>query len=676
MKLQWLVVRALSRTLTKPSTVSTSRFFSSSPAPSPDFAIKNVTRQNLDPVLADLRFLIKDADFVSIDLEMTGITTAPWRDSFEFDRSDIRYLKIKDSAEKFAVLQFGVCPFRWDSSNGSFIAHPHNFYIFPRQEFPADSHFHDEFLCQATSIDFLAKHHFDFNLCIREGISYLSRAQEEEALRRLHEELADPRSGCSEFGEKPVTRVVDILFSEKMKCRIQEWQKGFSFEERSNDLDKRFQTVFFKTRPALQLNGFTRNQLRLIQLVIEKHFKELVYIHTKGESASANHYIVYADTDIDKNLLMKEVKEDVHKEAILKIKSAVGFRRVIDILCSEQKLIVGHNCFLDIAHIHSKFFGPLPSTALEYVSSIHNYFPYIIDTKILLNANYALQMKMKKGSTSLSKAFALLCTQISPKIEELGLVFNPHVKVDVQVDDMRSSSWNSGAKHEAGYDAFMTGCVFAQACNYLGFDFNLHPPSGNLALDEKLQKHVNLLYLSWINCDIINLTTGQQMAESSLSPSRKFPSSKIVFQNIIIIWGLSSTKLKARDIRECIAKTFGSTSITSVYHLDETAVFVQFSKTEFVSKFLELKERLTRSNSPISVLHHMTKLFESGKVHAANYEIYKEICDSPLSKVMFADQANAVCTTPSSTPNTSIIMDFMAEDVVDSPYAVEARCSK
>lgn len=61
---------------------------------------------------------------MAVDLEMTGVTSAPWRESFEFDRSDVRYLKVKDSADKFAVVQVGVCPFRWDSAKGSFIAYP------------------------------------------------------------------------------------------------------------------------------------------------------------------------------------------------------------------------------------------------------------------------------------------------------------------------------------------------------------------------------------------------------------------------------------------------------------------------------------------------------------------------------------------------------------------------
>lgn len=87
-------------------------------------AVKKVTLSNFCSVLEDLRTRIREADFVAVDLEMTGVTSTPWRDSFEFDRSDVRYLKVKDSAEKFAVVQFGLCTFRWDALQGSFFAHP------------------------------------------------------------------------------------------------------------------------------------------------------------------------------------------------------------------------------------------------------------------------------------------------------------------------------------------------------------------------------------------------------------------------------------------------------------------------------------------------------------------------------------------------------------------------
>ncbi|KAJ4975901.1 hypothetical protein NE237_001007 [Protea cynaroides] len=616
------------------------------------FGLKKVTKTNFDSALEDLRGHVRDADFVSIDLEMTGVTSAPWREFFEFDRYDVRYLKVKDSAEKFAVVQFGVCPFRWDASRESFVAHPYNFYVFPRKELPFDGPSY-EFLCQTTSIDFLAKYQFDFNACVHEGVSYLSRTQEAEARCRFNLGYEDELSnlGCQfkEVRDIPLISTVDVLFTERMKNRFREWRDGLlrntkggsQFEGNSNGSKQQFQTVFFKMRPALMLMGFTSHQLRLIQLVIRQQFKDLAYVRVYGEDSFEQKLVVYTDSEDDKDLLMQEVKDGLHKEAERKIKAAVAFRHVIDLLSSERKLLIGHNCFLDIAHIYSKFFGPLPSAVEEFVSSFHEKFPYIVDTKHLLRTNNAIQNLMKKNSTSLSAAFAHLCPQIACASGASALPHLSYLKVEVQVDDMRSSNWNSGAKHEAGYDAFMTGCVFAQACNHIGIDFNLHSPSTVLAHNEKLQKHMNLLYLSWNTGAIIDLSSGKVTPDSSRFHVNKHRYPNVVFQNIVLLWGFPS-KLKPRELRECLSKVFGPESVTSVYYLDKTAAFIQFSKEEFVTAFLVLKETLERNNDPISVLHPLSKLLEGGRTHAGNYEVYKQICSSANSKILFADQANSV----------------------------------
>ncbi|OIT00543.1 PREDICTED: poly(A)-specific ribonuclease PARN isoform X1 [Nicotiana attenuata] len=619
---------------------------------SSSFALKNVTKSNFESALKDLRGLVRDADFVAVDLEMTGVTSAPWRDSFEFDRYDIRYLKVKDSAEKFAVVQFGICPFRWDSHKQSFLAHPHNFYIFPRQEIPGSNQSY-EFLCQTASLDFLAKYQFDFNVCVREGVSYLSRSQEEEAVERINSTFMDESSdsvyGLREDAEFPLVRMADVLFAERMKNTIREWHasllsKGSSSSEikqMSTDPNQRFQMVFFKTRPALALSGFTSRQLRVIKAVTKKHFKDLAFIRVAGEATSPQQLIVYTDSNDDKDLLMKEVKEGLRKEAEIKVKSAVGFRHVIDLLSSERKLIVGHNCFLDMAHIYSKFIGPLPLTAEDYVSSIQKYFPCIIDTKVLLNANGVFQQSVNKSSTSLSRAFVSICPQIALGVKTSGLADRPCVEVEVQVDEKRSLNWNSGAKHEAGYDAFMTGCIFAQACNHLGIDFTLHVLAGGLPKETKLQNYINRLYLSWVTGDIIDLSTGKCTTDTSASSNLKSRYQEISFPSIVLLWGLPS-KLKAREIKACIVKVFGPNSISSVYHLDESAVFIQFSKPELVSKFLEIKETLSRNSDPISVLHPLSDILNADCTHAANYDVYQQICSSPISKKLFADQAEAV----------------------------------
>ena len=136
----------------------------------------------------------------------------------------------------------------------------------------------------------------------------------------------------------------------------------------------------------------------------------------------------------------------------------MGFRHVIDCLVSEQKLIVGHNCFLgtilifgynllafvifvlirlflfdaDIAHVYSKFFGPLPSSMTEFALSVHENFPNIVDTKHLLNSSHALQYLMKKSSKSLSSAFSLLCPEVSSDSVKSA---HAYVKFEVQADE-------------------------------------------------------------------------------------------------------------------------------------------------------------------------------------------------------------------------------------------------
>ncbi|KAI3810208.1 hypothetical protein L1987_19818 [Smallanthus sonchifolius] len=674
------MVRAFSRTLTLVQFYRPSRTAFSTASSS--FAIKNVTKSNFDSSLADLRRHVRDSDFVAIDLEMTGVTSSPWRESFEFDRFDIRYLKVKDSAEKFAVVQFGVCPFRWDPTKQSFIAHPHNFYIFPRQEIGGDDSSY-EFLCQTSSIDFLAKYQFDFNTCVKEGISYLSRAQEDDVRLQLHSAHEDEPSetpyAAKEFKDVPLVRMADILFVERMRNKISEWhddllqiRNGGSHrtQEDSNDSIDQFQTIFFKTRPAIKLNGFTSRQLRLIKSVVEKSFKDLAYIRV-NVGLCFQQIIVYTNSRRELELLMNEVKESHFKEAEMKIEAAIGFRHVIDLLSSEQKLIVGHNCFLDVAHICRKFVGPLPSNLEEYVPLVQKNFPFIIDTKILLNASNILQLKMKKSSTSLAKAFAILCPHIASGVDSFGSAHNNSVAVEVQVDDMRSSNWNSGAKHEAGYDAFMTGCIFAQSCNHFGINFTSH---STLMKEDKLQNYINLLYLSWSSGDIVDLKTGQTRTESSSLNGFKNQQSKILFPNIVLIWGFPS-KLKAREIKESLTKVFGLTSVTSIFHLDKTAVFVQFSKPGLVSDFLKLKSTIEKKkNDAIYVLHPFSDLLEGGCTGAACYEVYKEICGSPISKPLFADQAEAIAVNLNSKRLES--MTHKTDSFSESESAIDTKTAE
>lgn len=338
---------------------------------------------------------------------------------------------------------------------------------------------------------------------------------------------------------------------------------------------------------------------------------------------------------------MKDVQEDLLRRRKAKVESAIGIRHVIDLIASERKLIVGHSCFLDIAQVYSKFIGPLPSSIKDFALAINRIFPHVVDTRHLMSASNAVQHLMRQKSKALSSAFSLLCPAFHSTAAEASIL--APVRIEVEADETTLSCFASGAKHEAGYDAFMTGCVFAQLCAHIGVKFEDFTPKESLEMNKKLTKYINLLPPSFNSGTVLDLRTGMERPDACYK--LRYPAA--VHDNIVLIWGFQSG-LSAKAIKGCICKVFGSASVTTVFSIDSTAVLVQFSTQESVNDFMDLKATLEKQDSAISVLHPLSTILEGGQTHAANYDTYTDICSSSVTKYLFADQANAVCSTSNS----------------------------
>ena len=119
-----------------------------------------------------------------------------------------------------------------------------------------------------------------YNISLISGISYLSRAQEEEACQKLnvlHHDAVSAYPNTFEEGEDvPLKSTADLLFTKRMEIRFSEWRDAVSSNSSvDNNLlginkfgTDQFQTVFFKMRPAVILYGFSSHQLQLIQQVL------------------------------------------------------------------------------------------------------------------------------------------------------------------------------------------------------------------------------------------------------------------------------------------------------------------------------------------------------------------------------------------------------------------------
>lgn len=172
-----------------------------------------IPRQQFLSLLPQVQEAINECDFVSIDTELSGLHRTGR--SKRIDTLSNRYAEYKEATERFIIIQFGLCTFKWDEPSGRFLAKPFNFYIFPTSmtgKIQPDR----IFMTQAQAFDFLSKQSFDFNKVkcpqlvieqdiyvwifillqwIYQGIPYLTKAEEEayvaDALRRLNDDMPD-----------------------------------------------------------------------------------------------------------------------------------------------------------------------------------------------------------------------------------------------------------------------------------------------------------------------------------------------------------------------------------------------------------------------------------------------------------------------------------------------------
>ncbi|PKU41518.1 poly -specific ribonuclease parn-like domain-containing protein 1 [Limosa lapponica baueri] len=136
--------------------------------------------------LPSLRSRVRRAAFLALDMEFTGLhLTSPQNEepSFVhslFDSPAERYLKARQSVQRFTVAQLGLAIFSNENSN-KYVVHSYNFFLFPSTLGLSDV----EFALSASSIQFLSHYGFDYNKFLKDGIPYMNEVQEKILSQRL-----------------------------------------------------------------------------------------------------------------------------------------------------------------------------------------------------------------------------------------------------------------------------------------------------------------------------------------------------------------------------------------------------------------------------------------------------------------------------------------------------------
>ncbi|BFI40227.1 poly(A)-specific ribonuclease [Marchantia polymorpha subsp. ruderalis] len=686
------------RVWTRPlsTAVARPRFSYQSPPKTRPIVMANVTKANFWETYEQLVIHLQTADFVALDFEMTGVETTPWRRHSELDTCDTRYLHIKHSAESFAVWQCGVCPFKWDEPGQKFIAYPYNFYIFPRNELPVEMPSRSYF-CQTASLEFLAKHRFDFNTTVYNGISYLSREQEEIARDKLgltEEAQKWKRLQAEMEPEIPLTRTGDVLFSEKVRVQLGAWRDGVMRNQQrwewtdpgggssgrrssissidavtkekgiegfkdtwsaksdapsssSSDKDRPVSDGGLSShRPSFFVDIFGNNQARLVKQVLRKHFQDLVAVVIDKPNAEDRKQVkvIFTTSKEDKLKLEKELEEENRKKLEAVVFQAVGFRKVIDAIEASGIPLIGHNCLLDLAHLHDKFLGPLPPNVRGFSASISRHFPCILDTKYLLKTEPTLR-EANSRSTSLAIVYQQLCQGFSDQAGIPGRFYNgkprivtrpiSRVKVEIASELQRySGGTDTGLKHEAGFDAYMTGSVFAQICHLLQVDtatIRSLPQAAMSQVDSRLgfASYTNLLMLQTFKGQLaLDLRTGKEALGDRAPRGPQSPPYRLLNrENVVLVWGLPS-KIQDPILRKMVQNVFSKEkrlANVEIICVDESSAFVEFRSAAILEAFMRAFEVALSDSS------NSEALLDLRDFKVARFAAYERICRSPLS---------------------------------------------
>ena len=150
----------------------------------------------------------------------------------------------------------------------------------------------------------------------------------------------------------------------------------------------------------------------------------------------------------NQNLKMKsiEVESRIKDESESLYNYELGFSRLIEVMIKSKKALIGHNMFLDKLFIYQQFIGDLPDTLEEYIHNWSFYFPTCYDTKSMAEIlgffnNTTLNVMSNKCLTD--KKFT----------NYLQFEYDLHMGFEKYL--------GKKALHEAGYDSWLTGVVFA-----------------------------------------------------------------------------------------------------------------------------------------------------------------------------------------------------------------------
>ena len=334
---------------------------------------------------------IAEADFVSFDLELSGIPSRiqdkPPRGPGRFTMEE-RYAETKMGADRYQILQVGITCARFDYIANKYVLRPYNIDISPLLDERID--FEREIRFQSGACTFLLKNGFDLGLPFANGVQYLSRQEADKAKQMACDRL-EKKNPVPDLQLKEGD-VESLDFMRRVREAINKWKTTTS-----SGLDITTHTGL-PERPKIPV--ITRFEKRLVHQLVRAEFPDLV---TMGRSECVR--IIQLDpvreaenmqrmkNRVDESILRQTgfrwifealVKGgNLSRTDLLYVARTTGmaptaetddtrtrFDNAMERLNTKQQVIVGHNMFTDIVYLYRTFVGELPVRHEEFYTCL------------------------------------------------------------------------------------------------------------------------------------------------------------------------------------------------------------------------------------------------------------------------------------------------------------------
>ncbi|CAB1119948.1 unnamed protein product [Ectocarpus sp. CCAP 1310/34] len=379
----------------------------------------NITKENFEQSFEVICEAIHSSHFIALDTEFTGLRLPGAAREKMMDSVQARYDLAKGSCSQFMLTQYGICCFRYDDERLE--ARPFNCFVVPSTYHGSDR----VYSCQASSMDFLSKHGFDFQAWASHGVPFLSRAEEEVVegkLRRRWEweaTVAAERKeavaakakaakaataaaaegegdGGATTAEGPVHTARDGTTIES----LQEPEKGMvkgalkkveALLAESSSGDKYVQK-------SVKLEPMNGRQRWLMYEFVGSSTADIKLSNLPGPAHARPMEIRTVCRDDPEKHAEEEAKLRAEEQArqLGDLRRAVGFRRVVDEISKAGKPVICHNGLLDLLHTHDKFVGPIPADMDDGTRALHSLLPRLFDSKVVMAKAMAAGMKLPR----------------------------------------------------------------------------------------------------------------------------------------------------------------------------------------------------------------------------------------------------------------------------------------